>query len=194
MAGYRSVCVLTAVLALLAACERPSAVASRDDRPAAAETAAPSSERAEARRDESPVKLVDGKPMWSASRRGTAEENAQRSYDRNGEAFGAKDLDDFVKKAHAFVDDPPAGTQRLTAATATSCSTIPRAMSSPWPPGTAPRAPCSSPTRARPTGTNRRPAKSAARPPAATARAAATAEPTSSSGQPEADAGDPSCG
>lgn len=114
MAGYRNVYVLAAVLALLAACERPSAVASRDDRPAAAETAAPSSERAEARRDEAPVKLVDGKPMWSASRRGTAEENAQRAYDRNGEAFGAKDLDDFVKKAHAFVDDPPAGTQRLT--------------------------------------------------------------------------------
>ena len=32
----------------------------------------------------------------------------------NGEAFGAKDLDDFVRKAHAFVEDPPAGTQRIT--------------------------------------------------------------------------------
>ena len=55
-------------------------------------------------------------PIWSASRRGTAEENAQRAFDRNGETFGARDLDDFVRKAHAFIETPPAGTQRLTRA------------------------------------------------------------------------------
>lgn len=61
-----------------------------------------------------PVKQVDGKPMWSASRRYSAEENAQRAFDRNGADFGARDIDTFVRKAHAFVESPPTGTQTLT--------------------------------------------------------------------------------
>jgi len=115
MAAHRNLFGLFIVLVSLAACERPSAVASKDtgdSRPAVTDT--PRSERAEADREDAPGKLVDGKPMWSPSRRGTAEENAQRSFERNGADFGAKSLDDFVKKAHAFVEDPPAGTQRLT--------------------------------------------------------------------------------
>jgi pyocin large subunit-like protein len=64
------------------------------------------------RKDE--VKLVEGKPVWSASKRFSAEENAQRSFERNGDAFGARSIDQFIKKAHAFVDHPPAGTQTLT--------------------------------------------------------------------------------
>lgn len=111
MAGYRNVYVLLAVVAALAACERPSAVASKESAEPAA-SAAP--DRPETRQAEAPVPKVDGKPMWSASRRGTAQENAQRSFERNGADFGAKDLDDFVRKAHAFVEDPPAGTERLT--------------------------------------------------------------------------------
>ncbi|HEV2532417.1 hypothetical protein [Phenylobacterium sp.] len=62
------------------------------------------------------VKLVEGKPMWSPSRRFSADENAQRAFERNGEAFGARSIDQFIKKAHAFVDHPPAGTQTLTRA------------------------------------------------------------------------------
>jgi hypothetical protein len=62
------------------------------------------------------VKLVEGKPMWSASRRYSAEESAQRAFERNGDAFGARSIDQFIKKAHAFVDHPPAGTQTLTRA------------------------------------------------------------------------------
>ncbi len=54
-----------------------------------------------------PVKLVDGQPMWSASRKYSAEENAQRAFARNGEAFGADNIDQFVDKAHAFVSHPP---------------------------------------------------------------------------------------
>jgi pyocin large subunit-like protein len=110
---------------LLVACERSSAVATRSDsgdRKSFAETTTSPSEssyedrgsgdRAE-RRDDGPVALVDGKPMWSSSRKGSAEENAQRSFDRNGEDFGASNLEAYVKKAHAFVDNPPAGTQKL---------------------------------------------------------------------------------
>ena len=61
-----------------------------------------------------PVKLVDGKPMWSASRRYSAEENAQRAFERNGSDFGARDIDSFITKAHAFVEHPPKGTLTFT--------------------------------------------------------------------------------
>lgn len=127
-AGVKAGMLLSAGLALvlLVGCERSSAVASKDhaggaDRGATYEDRGASSSddrqasdnRDGARRDEEQVRLVDGKPMWSSSRRGSAEENARKSFDRNGEAFGARDLDDFVKKAHAFVDHPPAGTETL---------------------------------------------------------------------------------
>lgn len=127
-AGVKTKIVLSAGLALvlLAGCERSSAVASKGqggggDRGSTYEDGGGASsdgrraayDRGGSRRDEEQVRLVDGKPMWSSSRRGSAEENARRSFDRNGEAFGARDLDDFVRKAHAFVDHPPAGTQQL---------------------------------------------------------------------------------
>ena len=111
MAGYRIVLSAGLALVLLAACERPSAVAKKEDAPAST-ASSPGSETRTAR--DEPVREIDGKPIWSASRKGSAEENAQRSFERNGEAFGAKNLDDFVRKAHAFVEDPPAGVQRLT--------------------------------------------------------------------------------
>jgi len=114
-------CVLCAGVAalLLSGCERSSAVASKDS-----SASPPTTERSygggsdRAREDRSPVAdadapMVAGKPMWSSSRKGSAEENAQRSFERNGEAFGASDLDAFVRKAHAFVDHPPAGTETL---------------------------------------------------------------------------------
>lgn len=63
-----------------------------------------------------PVKLVEGKPMWSASRRYSADENAQRAFARNGRAFGADNVDEFVGKAHDFVQSPPRGTLTLTRA------------------------------------------------------------------------------
>ena len=54
-----------------------------------------------------PVKLVQGKPMWAANRRHTADENAQYHFERDGADFGASSVDDYVSKAHAFVDKPP---------------------------------------------------------------------------------------
>ena len=119
MAEYKIALSLGLALILTAACERPSAVAQKDEAPPASEArqfaAAPSTPRQTESRN-APVRELDGRPIWSASRRGTAEENAQRAFDRNGEAFGARDLDDFVRKAHAFIETPPAGTQRLTRA------------------------------------------------------------------------------
>jgi len=68
-----------------------------------------------ARRDprDAPVPKLGGKPMWAASRTRTAQENAERGFERNGAAFAAADVDDYVRKAHAFVADPPAGAQTL---------------------------------------------------------------------------------
>jgi pyocin large subunit-like protein len=60
------------------------------------------------------AKADDGKPMWAPSKRFTAEEGAQKQFERDGDAFGAKTLDQFVQKAHAFVGHPPKGTLTLT--------------------------------------------------------------------------------
>ena len=112
----------TAALALLGACDNgPSAVATQAAGTQMAATApqkaaAPAARDAKADHRNDPVKLVDGKPIWSASRRYSAEESARRAFERNGEAFGARSLDQYVKKAHAFVEHPPAGTQTLTRA------------------------------------------------------------------------------
>ena len=138
MVGLRTALALAlsvSAAALMASCDNgPSAVHSR----AAADTAAPaaSSGSSYGRSDDSrssyasrgggqdggvdhrkdEVKLVEGKPVWAASRRYSAEDNAQRAFERNGEAFGARSIDQFIKKAHGFVDHPPAGTQTLTRA------------------------------------------------------------------------------
>jgi pyocin large subunit-like protein len=125
MAGTRIVLLAAAVALALTACDNgPSAVAPKQaagtqmaeeaPRGAAAETG--DRETAQVDHREDPVKLVDGKPMWSASRRYSADENAQRAFARNGEAFGADSLDEFVEKAHDFVDSPPKGTLTLTRA------------------------------------------------------------------------------
>jgi pyocin large subunit-like protein len=85
---------------------------------ASAETAGPPSETGGdgARRGDprdAPVKLVAGKPYWAANRTRSAEENAQRSFERNGAIFEAKSTEDYVAKVHAFVSDPPKGAETL---------------------------------------------------------------------------------
>ncbi len=108
-------CAATALV--LSACDNgPSAVNQGSD--AAATAPADPSRSADARPDHrrDAVKLVDGKPMWSSSRRYSAQENARRAFERNGEAFGASTLDEFVTKAHAFVEHPPKGALTLTRA------------------------------------------------------------------------------
>ena len=56
---------------------------------------------------------VDGKPMWAANRKHTAEENAQYQFAKNGGDFGAANETDYVKKAHTFVDRPPHGVETI---------------------------------------------------------------------------------
>lgn len=134
MAGFRAALAATvsvaAAAALLAACDNgPTAVRSKsasagapaasagggsDDRSSFAGRDRGGEPGVDHRKDQ--VKLVDGKPVWSPSRRYSAEENAQRAFERNGETFDARSIDQYVKKAHAFVDHPPAGTLTLTRA------------------------------------------------------------------------------
>lgn len=56
----------------------------------------------------------DGRPLWAANRSSSAEEAAQRQFERNGETFGADTVEEYVDQAHAFVAKPPAGVQRAT--------------------------------------------------------------------------------
>lgn len=63
-----------------------------------------------------PVTLVKGKPMWAANRLHSAEDNAQYHFERDGADFGARSVDDYVAKAHAFVDAPPASVQTISRA------------------------------------------------------------------------------
>jgi len=115
------------ITAVLAGCERPAAVRADAGPASRGETdyaAAPSSDpvpRAEtadgrrfADRAEAPAPLLDGRPLWTSSRRGSAEENARRAFARNGDSFGASSLEAYVRKARTFIDAPPAGAQRLT--------------------------------------------------------------------------------
>ena len=99
-------------LLALAACDNGPSAVEPAQAPAASQVAQDAVARApDPARAEAPE--VDGRPMWSETQRYSAQENAERAYARNGEAFQAANLDDFVRKAHAFVNDPPAGAETL---------------------------------------------------------------------------------
>jgi pyocin large subunit-like protein len=61
-----------------------------------------------------PVTLVNGKPVWAASRKYTADNSAQYAFEHHGDDFAAKSLDQYVQKAHAFVEHPPKSAETLT--------------------------------------------------------------------------------
>ncbi len=97
-------------LLFLAACDGGATAIPKSEKTTAS-AAPPRFERADAR--EAPVPQLDGKPIWTASRRYTAEENVQRAFERNGEDFGAKSPEDFARMARDFVENPPKGVQTL---------------------------------------------------------------------------------
>src|SRR5690349_3940881 len=52
---------------------------------------------------DAPVALAtDGKPMWAANRKHTAQENADYQFNKNGKDFGAASEAQYVAKTHAF--------------------------------------------------------------------------------------------
>ena len=92
-------------------------VESTDPADAAAPEAGEQREAREARTDPRTLPVPvhdDGSPMWAPNARRTAQEAAERQFERNGKDFGAKSLDEYVDKTHAFVGSPPKGTLRHT--------------------------------------------------------------------------------
>lgn len=115
--------VAGAALIGLAGCDNgPSAVA-KDGRSETAAAAASSEDAAPAREETrtasredhraEPALKVGGEPMWASTRRYSAEEGAQRSFERNGKAFGADTVEAYVTKAHDFVAHPPSGAETI---------------------------------------------------------------------------------
>ena len=121
----------TAALLTLSACERapeqqpvreqaaaPADAASTE----AADAAAPSEESTQqaSREDGTDPRTLpvpahdDGSPMWAANRRLTAQEAAERQFERNGKDFGATTVAQYVDRTHDFVGSPPKGTLRHT--------------------------------------------------------------------------------
>ncbi len=104
--------VAISALALAACNGKPSAVASRDQSPSSAYAPSPgpgegaSTSRVRDPRD-APVPMIDGKPLWAANRKHTAEENAQYQFAKNGGDFDAKSESQYVSDVHAFVEKPP---------------------------------------------------------------------------------------
>jgi hypothetical protein len=72
--------------------------------------------RSRAAAEDAAPALADGKPAWASSRRYSPTDSEQRQFERNGGDFSAKSADDYVAKAHAFVDSPPAGVLKATRA------------------------------------------------------------------------------
>jgi pyocin large subunit-like protein len=114
--------IAAAGLVALGACSREADRASRADAGSAAsqttlasargDGAAPSARSDDAGRparvnDAEVRKSDDGKPMWASNRTRGGEENAQKQFERNGADFSAASVQDYVRKAHAFVDSPP---------------------------------------------------------------------------------------
>jgi len=61
-----------------------------------------------------PVPSFHGEPMWSDSRKYSAEESATYHFQQVGADLGAKTLDEFLTKVHHFIDHPPEGVQVIT--------------------------------------------------------------------------------
>lgn len=127
--------VFAASVLVLSACERNAETeAARSENTAAAvpspdaedlaatstdsrtERRSASRERADDPRDGPQPTHDGGAPLWAANRDNTAEAAAQGQFKRNGEAFGADTVEEYVDRAHAFIAKPPSGTERVTRA------------------------------------------------------------------------------
>ena len=120
--------ILAVALALgLAACgERTRTTAARPPTgpadPAAA-LAAPVPEAAAAAAPRSPDRgsrratpLFHGEPLWAENRHGGAEDNARYQFEHRGTDIGARSLEDYLTRVHAFFDHPPADAETATRA------------------------------------------------------------------------------
>jgi pyocin large subunit-like protein len=103
--------VFLTVALLVGGCDGgPSAVETRPRDQAASVT----EEAAESPGGRAAAPDYKGRPLWSATRRLSAEENARRAFERNGAGVGAETLESYVEAAHRFVRSPPRGTLSMT--------------------------------------------------------------------------------
>jgi pyocin large subunit-like protein len=64
----------------------------------------------------SPTPLFHGEPLWAENRHGSAEDNAAYQFRTRGADLGAKTLDEYLKKVHAFFRHPPKGSEQVVRA------------------------------------------------------------------------------
>ena len=64
----------------------------------------------------SPTPLYQGEPLWAENRHGSAEDNAAYQFRTRGKDLGAKSLDEFLTKVHAFFRHPPKGSEQVVRA------------------------------------------------------------------------------
>ena len=57
--------------------------------------------------------LFHGKPMWAENRRGEAEDNARYQFEHRGADIGARSVEDYLTRVHAFFDHPPADAETV---------------------------------------------------------------------------------
>jgi pyocin large subunit-like protein len=100
--------VLTAaVLAALAGCDSGAKAVTPKTLDVAAAEATSLPTRAQ-------VPRIAGKPMWAQTKSRSAQAAAEAQFKRNGAAFGAASVEDYIAEAHAFAGKPPKGTQMTT--------------------------------------------------------------------------------
>jgi pyocin large subunit-like protein len=126
--SVRILSLMAAALLGLSACDNgPSAVETRaradappayasersDNQYATRETGEPRSGQVSYGDRPARTPVADDSSPWAASRRGSGAENAAYHFQRDGQSFGARDVDDYVTKARAFVGHPPRGSETL---------------------------------------------------------------------------------
>jgi len=105
-AGLAIAPLVAAMGLTLAACDRGDAAPARDHASSAASTARPAAHP--------PAPMLDGKPIWADNREHTATENLGYQFDHWGQALGARDAQDYARKARAFIDHPPHAVERVS--------------------------------------------------------------------------------
>ena len=105
------------LVAALTACDAGPKVTPKAAAPGQGEVVLANGARGDAspsvRRDDEPVRLVAGKPLWTSNRKFSSEENARSHFQRDGADFDAKTMEDYVAKAHAFTAKPPKGALKI---------------------------------------------------------------------------------
>src|SRR5690606_11195828 len=98
---------------LLAACGNGGSAVETRDRAETAADAAVDAVSAPAPDAAPEDEAARGRPVWAPNRSNTGEENARLRFQRNGADFEAETVDDYVAQVHAFIGDPPEGTETV---------------------------------------------------------------------------------